>query len=267
VTLEIPENTELKDAQGRIPEAFTVNVVMLTADSSSDKAIIQAYEFGPEGATFDPPITLTLSYASQILPSGVSENDLMIASWDGIKWKALDSLVDTLVKTVSASIKQFGRYALMAPLMISQSTHLTCSGLLIKPDQVEMNEEVSIKVEVINTSSIDASDLVTLKINDNTFESRSVTLNGGQSQIVNFITRQSLPGVYTVDINGNTGQFVVLSAPTIETAIDTGFPETQNEPGSISLSVIWISIGSVLIVGLLVGFTLYRRGKPKKNRK
>lgn len=40
------------------------------------------YELGPKGASFEPPITLILSYHPSLIPEGVSEQNLLPATWD-----------------------------------------------------------------------------------------------------------------------------------------------------------------------------------------
>jgi len=82
-------------------------------------AIGFCYDAGPEGATFDQPITITFSYLqSDILP-GVNELDLVIALWDKnlAQWvELLNCTVDTLNNTISAPISHFSRYTIIAPV-------------------------------------------------------------------------------------------------------------------------------------------------------
>ncbi|GAH67054.1 unnamed protein product, partial [marine sediment metagenome] len=40
------------------------------------------YDLGPDGATFDPPITITFTYDESLIPDGVAEEDLVIVIWD-----------------------------------------------------------------------------------------------------------------------------------------------------------------------------------------
>ena len=57
---------------------------MLTSppEAPSGTAILAAYNFGPDGAIFDPP--LTLSFAFSTLPGDMDENSLSVAYYDGI---------------------------------------------------------------------------------------------------------------------------------------------------------------------------------------
>lgn len=41
-----------------------------------------AYDFDPDGATFDPPPTLIWSYDPNTLPKGVAEEDFIVAYYD-----------------------------------------------------------------------------------------------------------------------------------------------------------------------------------------
>jgi predicted lipoprotein with Yx(FWY)xxD motif len=79
-------------------------------------AVIAAYDFGPDGTTFDPSITLTISYDPAVLPEGVAEADLHIAMFDGTDWVALASTVDTAANTISASVGHFTRFAALGAM-------------------------------------------------------------------------------------------------------------------------------------------------------
>ena len=72
-----------------------------------------AYIFGPEGATFVPPITITLHYDDGNLPAGVAEEDLVIAFYDAAtgQWTVLPSIVDTENNTITAQVSGFTMFA------------------------------------------------------------------------------------------------------------------------------------------------------------
>jgi hypothetical protein len=76
------------------------------------------YDAGPNGSTFDEPITITLTFDPDDIPEGVSEGYLVIALWDeGTgEWVPLDNCtVDTAHNTVSAQITHFSQYGIIAP--------------------------------------------------------------------------------------------------------------------------------------------------------
>jgi hypothetical protein len=71
-------------------------------------------EFGPPGANFDPPITITLAYSPSALPKGTDPNHLLISYYDaaGNKWVDLPSRVNTNGHFVTARVSHFSLYAL-----------------------------------------------------------------------------------------------------------------------------------------------------------
>jgi hypothetical protein len=75
-----------------------------------------AYDFGPDGATFDPPITITLKYDDGNLPAGVAEEDLVIAIYDESAgtWVVLPSTVDTVNNVITAEVSHFTYFAVYA---------------------------------------------------------------------------------------------------------------------------------------------------------
>jgi len=73
-----------------------------------------AYDFGPDGATFEPAITLTFTYDPDTLPEGVSEEDLVIAYFVDGEWVELECVVDTETMTITASVSHFTTFAVIA---------------------------------------------------------------------------------------------------------------------------------------------------------
>jgi hypothetical protein len=73
------------------------------------KIIGCVYDYKPTGATFSPPITLTLKYDPGKVPAGFDESMLVIAYYDTATsmWTVAPSVVDTVNNTVSAQISHF----------------------------------------------------------------------------------------------------------------------------------------------------------------
>jgi len=71
-----------------------------------------AYDYTPNGATFNPPATLTLKYDPGLVPSGVDVSKLVIAYYDGSKWVGLPSTVNTVNHTVTST--QVSHFTLFA---------------------------------------------------------------------------------------------------------------------------------------------------------
>ena len=67
------------------------------------------YDYKPTGATFSPPIILTLQYDPGMVPAGFDESKLIIVYYDTATsmWTVAPSVVDTGNTTVSAQISHF----------------------------------------------------------------------------------------------------------------------------------------------------------------
>jgi len=105
---------------GRQPlQSITVAEVSvgLPAPPAGAYTIGYGYDYGPTGATFTPPITLTLKYDPGQVPSGVDASKLVIAYYDTTTkiWVVLPSEVDMVNHTVSAQISHLTTFAVYAP--------------------------------------------------------------------------------------------------------------------------------------------------------
>ncbi len=72
-----------------------------------------AYDFGPAGATFDPPITLTWTYDPDDFSGDVA--DLVLAYYDEEvgEWIELPCTVDPVNHTITASVAHFTTFAII----------------------------------------------------------------------------------------------------------------------------------------------------------
>ena len=75
-----------------------------------------AYDYKPDGATFIPPITMTLKYDPGKVPAGFDESKLVIAFYDTATsmWVVYPSVVDTVNHTITARISHFTLFAVYA---------------------------------------------------------------------------------------------------------------------------------------------------------
>ncbi|MBI2386860.1 MAG: Ig-like domain repeat protein [Elusimicrobia bacterium] len=77
------------------------------------KAVSEEVQYGPEGTTFNTPVTLTVPYDASLIASlGINEDDLKVYYWNpGLKdWQVMPSTVDKQNKTVSAQTNHFSAY-------------------------------------------------------------------------------------------------------------------------------------------------------------
>jgi len=112
VTLTIPEGTIVKDAEGN---PLSTSITMLYTPATAERiGAIAAYDFGPSGTTFSPPIDLVVAYDPADIPAGYSESDLVIKMYDGTAWIDLPTTVDTVAHTATAKVSHFTIFALFA---------------------------------------------------------------------------------------------------------------------------------------------------------
>ncbi|TSA54392.1 MAG: hypothetical protein D4R38_02405, partial [Dehalococcoidia bacterium] len=121
VSLDVAEGTKLLDSQGKALNLLSASEVTSPPTPPAENAIVSAYDFGPDGATFEPAITLTMNYTPDTLPEGVNEEELYIAYWDGSQWQILESTVDTTAHTVSAKVSHFTQFAVIGTSAISET--------------------------------------------------------------------------------------------------------------------------------------------------
>lgn len=210
------------------------------------------YDFGPDGATFVPPIMLTITYDPSLIPEGVREENLGIAYYDEDtnQWTELECLVDTEANIISAKVSHFTALAVLGYPVIPAA--LTVTDLSISPGEVYLGQTVSIGVIVINTGGESGIYKVTLKINSVLEATKKVTVNAGSNKEVTFAITKHIAGTYLVDVDGVTGSFTVT--------------EKVLPPVVPIVPLIGVIIG-VIAVGLLVySLASGRRRKQKSSR-
>ncbi|UCB42445.1 MAG: hypothetical protein JSV77_08270 [Dehalococcoidales bacterium] len=223
-SLTLPEGTQALKEDGDPISVITMVTMDPQPDPPTDNSVIGlVYDFDPDGATFDPPITITITYDPATLPEGVEEENLTIAMWDEDTgtWTKLPSTVDTENKTVSAQIDHFTGFAILAA---HAPAAFEVSKLSITPGQVETGQVVTIAVTLSNSGDLSGTYQLELFIVGVVTEVREVTLGGGESTVVYFEVIRSAARSYTVSVGGFTGIFIVEEGEVIEP------PEPEPEP-------------------------------------
>jgi len=115
-TLTIPEGTVgLTEELERLREITILEMDEPPPPPEDAHVIGLAYDFGPDGATFEPAITLTWSYDPADLPEGMAEEDLVLAYYVDGEWVELDGcVVDPVTNTITASVEHFTTFAIIA---------------------------------------------------------------------------------------------------------------------------------------------------------
>ena len=239
-----------------------------------------AYNFGPDGATFEPAITLTWSYDPAEIPEGVAEKDLVIAYYDeeAGEWIELEGcVVDTENKTITAPVEHFTTFVIVVaipPPPPLAPAAFSVKNLSVKPLEVQPKEAVTITVSVANTGGTEGSYTVVLKINGVKEAEKRTTVAEGRSQTVSFTVSREDAGSYSVVVDGLSGSFTVVApaivpVPPPPVPVPAPAPPVVPEPTPPVPEVIpppapnWPLIGGIIggaiVVGLLIFFLVRRR--------
>ncbi|NQT72518.1 MAG: hypothetical protein HQ553_07075, partial [Chloroflexi bacterium] len=119
VELQMPANTVALDQQGQPLSEITMEAPQAPALLPSERHLVMVTDLGPSGATFDPPILVSMTYNPDSLPAGASEEDLVLAIHDSEskQWVSLEQIsVDMVNHTVSGITGHFTQFAILAEI-------------------------------------------------------------------------------------------------------------------------------------------------------
>ncbi len=115
------------------------------------------------------------------------------------------------------------------------------SNLRISPESVSPEEPVTISVDITNLGENQVACPVTLRVNGVLKNSETITLDGGETETVEFTVTEGVPGTYDVEVDGQTGSFEVIE-------------HEEGEPsGAPVLGIVMMAIVAVSVVLLLYG--------------
>ncbi len=117
LTITIPAGTIALDKNKHPLTTLTMDIDLVPPAPPEGASIIGiTYDFGPEGASFDPPLTFTWEYDPNALPEGVAEEDLVVAYHDETtgEWVEMPSTVDPITNTITVSVSHFTCFAIIA---------------------------------------------------------------------------------------------------------------------------------------------------------
>ena len=110
VVVEIPAGA----LAGTAPVEITVTPAAVGDPADESMIPGSVVEFGPDGITFEKPVTIKLTYNPALIPSGVPEQHLRLQTFDedaGV-WRPVDgTTVDVVTNTVTADVRHFSEYA------------------------------------------------------------------------------------------------------------------------------------------------------------
>ncbi len=219
VEIAIQKETTGLTKEGRpLSQIQVVPMTTPPAPPAEANVIGLTYDFGPDGATFDQPVTIKLTFDPNAIPEGVDPADLVIAYWDAStsQWVELNNIaVDTTNNTISGEIDHFTAFTIIAH---TSPAEFSVSNLVIAPTEVDIKEKITISVDVANTGDLTDTYDVILKIDDVSIATKDVEAAGQESKTVTFTTTLAMAGSFEVNVNGLTGTVTVIqpAAPTPE---------------------------------------------------
>jgi len=262
-TFDIPAGTTLQYSTGSKLTNISVSGVTSKPSPPPGGAIVFAYNFEPDGATFNPPLTLTIRYDPASLPAGTNEKELYVAWWDGSRWQAIGGVVYAVSKTVSVQVSHFTQYALLSknvtpatpalpvlvppPTAVLSPAKFTIAGLNIAPSSVKSGEIVTVTATVTNSGGSQGVYAVDVRINGVKEETKELTFAAGATDKVSFTVKKSAAGTYAIDVNGLTGTFNVSEEA-----------EPLVQPVDYAAVVRWTLVGVSIFAGI-VAYFLWRR--------
>ena len=113
--LNVAAGTKATDKAGQPIVALTAATLVTPPPPPPTGTIVLAYEFGPTGSQFNPPIPVTIGFNPATLPAGTRVDKLQVAYWDtaNAKWIKLNSVVDTATNTITARVSHFTEFAVI----------------------------------------------------------------------------------------------------------------------------------------------------------
>jgi hypothetical protein len=279
LNLEINQGTILQTSDGKVLKNISATTLEPSHETPADALLITGYNLGPEGARFNPSLSLVMGYDPASLPEGTTENDLYLAYREGDRWVKLLSQLNSEEKTVSAGIEHFSQYALLAKLPPPPPAEFVLSPLSVTPPEVTTGNPVTIRTEVSNTGGSGGLYMVTLTINGIEEGKRVVMVEAGETETVTFEVTQSQAGEYNYEINGMAARFsvkegagepVTVPGPEIQPVpVTERVPLPLAEPAAENLKpgkkadvlLLWLIVGIAVFFGM---YAIVRRAQRKE---
>jgi hypothetical protein len=158
LSIKIENGTRLLNLDGSSMLNISATLLSTPPAAPIGQSLIFGYTFGPDGANFNPDLTLTLKYDLASLPAGVSEKDLYIAYFDGIRWQKIDSDIDTNTKTLTTQLTHLSSYAILAKVTSPTASTLADPKLTPTVAPNTTAEVVPAPTSDLTTSSIPNSE-------------------------------------------------------------------------------------------------------------
>jgi hypothetical protein len=131
----IPAGTRMLAGDRTPLKAISVYLMLDRPIVPDDQTLISTpLEFGPNGASFDPPIVVSAAYNHNDLPQGFRDDDLALAVLDTTTgtWTTLQGTVDPANGRVTGQASHFSSFAVLTRPPASVNWPLTLGILMIE---------------------------------------------------------------------------------------------------------------------------------------
>ena len=102
-----------------------------------------------------------------------------------------------------------GYWEIVYVFSLTPPAEFQISNLEVNPNDVEIGEEVTVSVDVVNIGGQTGSYTLSFIVNQTTTDTRTVTLEKEESTTVDFKIAKQAPGTYIVEVAGEVSQFTV----------------------------------------------------------
>jgi len=126
---------------------------------------------------------------------------------------------------------------------------LQCTALSVEPAQVTPGQEVTVSATICNPAEKAAGGTLTLELNGQPVESRTLSLSGGACEHLVFNTSHAVPGTCEVTIVGMTVYFSVVDA---SGTLPTTAPAPPQTGIDITGLVVFTAMVAILVAAIIL---------------
>ncbi len=210
VSLLLQKGTTCLDSSGN-PLEYISMVHKASPRPYSGGIVLAAYSLHPNGATFDPSLSLAIRFDESGLPAGTDAEDLTLAYYEDDSWTPLPGTPGEDGSSVKAEIGHFSTVGLLAPTDAPSPAAFVVQGLEVTPSTVSPMDNVYVTFSVRNAGGTSGTYPLMVEVNGASEYARELTLAPSAVQNVRFQLARSTPGTYAVAVGDKSASFSVAS--------------------------------------------------------
>lgn len=155
--------------------------------------------------------TLTVDVEPAALPSDVAPEDVEVLRYHDGEWSSTETTTDGDATTVTAETRGFSTFAVAVP----ERQPLEVTDTAVPADLVRAGHEPTVRATVENPGDRRVTQSLAVTVDDETVETREVTLEGGETTTLAFELPAQAAGEHSVAVGGvGSGQLQVRGEAT-----------------------------------------------------